>query len=168
MQVTVRIRRLFAATVVSACVVLGLAMLVGADRAQSSTGTSGTIQHTCSAPDKQFLQTVVSNMTQLSYWSDELQTGDATPGDVIRQTVSESKQIGATGPTDPSLVTARSLLRKMFLEYAAAVRAKALGNSPGIDVRNAYTLANGVHDLLVQEQPAMAAKGCDVTPLLQA
>src|SRR5579884_2376125 len=127
MAVSVRIRRLFAATVVSACVVLGISMLVGAGRAQSSTGTSA-ISHTCSVTDKQFLQTVVSNMTQLSYWSDELQSGDATPAIVIKQSVAESKQVGATGPTDPYLLTARSLLRKMFLEYAAAVRAKALGN----------------------------------------
>jgi len=56
----------------------------------------------------------------------------------------------------------------MFLEYAAAVKAKALGNSPGNHVRNAYTLANGVHELLVQAQPGMTAQGCNLAPLLQA
>jgi hypothetical protein len=56
----------------------------------------------------------------------------------------------------------------MFLEYGAAVHAKAAGQSPGLHVRNAYSLANGVHELLVQAQPGMNAKGCDLTPLLNA
>jgi hypothetical protein len=56
----------------------------------------------------------------------------------------------------------------MFLEYGAAVKAKALGTPPGVHVRTAYTLANGVHELLVQAQPGMTAKGCDLTPLLKS
>jgi hypothetical protein len=140
-------------------------MLVGAGHASAG---STPREHTCSAADKQFLQTVQSNMTQLGYWSDSLLSGDATPGIVIKQTGAESRQIGATSPTDSSLLTARSLLRKMFLEYGAAVHAKALGNSPGKHVRIAYTLANGVHDLLVGEQPQLVTLGCDVTPLLGA
>jgi hypothetical protein len=141
-------------------------MLIGAGHA--AAGANPPREHTCSAADKQFLQTVQSNMTQLGYWSDSLLSGDATPAEVIKQTVSESRQIGATSPTDQSLMTARSLLRKMFLEYGAAVHAKALGNRPGKHVQLAYTLANGVHDLLVDAQPQMASMGCDVTPLLGA
>jgi hypothetical protein len=140
-------------------------MLIGAGHAAAGPASN---KHTCSAADKQFLQTVQSNMTQLGYWSDSLLSGDATPSIVIRQTNAESRQIGATSPTDVSLLTARSLLRKMFLEYGSAVRAKALGNAPGKHVQMAYTLANGVHDLLVGAQPVMASMGCDVTPLLNA
>jgi hypothetical protein len=140
-------------------------MLIGAGHASSGPASQ---KHTCSAADKQFLQTVQDNMTQLGYWSDSLLSGDATPELVIKQTRSESNQIGATSPTDISLLTARSLLRKMFLEYGAAVRAKALGGRPGKHVQMAYTLANGVHDLLVGAQPQMASMGCDVTPLLNA
>lgn len=124
--------------------------------------------HTCSAADKQFLLTVQSNMTQLGYWSDSLQSGDASPAVVIKQARAESGQVWSSTPTDPSLATARSLLRKMFLEYGAAVKAKALGDSPGAHVRTAYTLANGVHELLVQAQPGMTAKGCNLAPLLSA
>jgi hypothetical protein len=160
----VRFRRLIAATLVCASVVLGLSFLIGSGRAS----TRATAADTCSAADKQFLATVSSNMTQLGYWSDSLTSGDATPALVIKQAKAESSQVFASTPTDPSLLTSRSLLRKMFLEYAAAVKAKALGNSPGNHVRNAYTLANGVHELLVQAQPGMTAQGCNLAPLLQA
>src|SRR5512133_2266275 len=112
MLVSVRIRRLTAATLVCAALVLGVSMLIGAGHA--AAGANPPREHTCSAADKQFLQTVQSNMTQLGYWSDSLLSGDATPAEVIKQTVSESRQIGATSPTDQSLMTARSLLRKMF------------------------------------------------------
>ena len=140
--------------------------MIGAPQAAPAGGAATA--HTCSATDRQFLLTVASNMEQLQYWSDSLHSGDATPAVVIRQARAESRQVAVTGPTDPSLLTARSLLRKMFLEYGDAVSAKALGNPPGSHVRNAYTLAEGVHELLVQAQPGMTAKGCDLTPLLQA
>jgi hypothetical protein len=155
-------RRLIAATLTCTSIVLGIAVLAGSGRAASKPAAA----HTCSAPDKQFLSTVQSNMTQLGYWSDSLNTGDASPGVVIKQARAEAEQVTATEPTDMSMVTARSLLRKMFLEYADAVRAKARGASPGAHVRNAYTLANGVHELLVQAQPGMTAKGCNLAPLL--
>jgi hypothetical protein len=166
MLTLVQLRRLTAATLVCASVVLGLSFLIATPRAAPAGGVSAT--HTCSAADKQFLATVSSNMEQLQYWSDSLQSGDATPAVVIKQAHAESEQVAVTAPTDPSLQTARSLLRKMFLEYGAAVRARALGSPPGIHVRNAYTLANGVHELLFQAQPGMTAKGCDLTPLLRS
>jgi hypothetical protein len=165
MLISVRIRRLTAATLVCAGLVLGVSVLLGTGRAQASSAAS--VKHVCSMADRQFLQVARDNMTQLGYWGDELVSGDATPAVVIKQSRSESDQIAATRPTDPSLGTARSLLRKMFLEYGAAVRAKALGSSPGVHVQTAYTLANAVHDLLVAAQPALAPQGCDVTPLLQ-
>lgn len=164
MLLSVRIRRLIAATLVCASAVLGASFLIGSGNAASA----GTPAHTCSVTDKQFLTTVRSNMDQLDYWSESFQSGDVAPGVVIKQAKAESAQVAATSPNDPSLMTARSLLRKMFLEYGAAVHAKAMGASPGIHVRNAYTLANGVHELLVQAQPAMSGKGCDLTPLLKA
>jgi hypothetical protein len=165
MQVSVQIRRLSAATLICAVLVLGESMLIGAGHASSGRPPQ---QHTCSAADKQFLQTVVSNMTQLTYWSEAWLSGEETPATVVKQTVAESQQIGATSPTDISLLTARSLLRKMFLEYADAVHAKAIGKQPGRHIMTARTLANGVHDLLVDAQPQMASMGCDVTPLLSA
>ena len=161
----VRIRRLLAATLACASIVLGLSFLMGSGKAASSPAGGA---HTCSAADKQFLLTVQSNMQQLSYWSDSLATGDAAPVVVIKQARAEAAQVWASTPTDPSLLTSRSLLRKMFLEYGLAVRAKALGASPGAHVRTTYQLANDVHELLAQAQPGMTAKGCNLVPLLQA
>jgi hypothetical protein len=157
------IKRLTAATLVCTAVVLGISLLAGSGRA-----ASGPSPHTCSAPDKQFVATVQSNMIQLDYWSNELTSGDATPSLVIKQAHAEALQVGATRPTDPSLNASRSLLGKMFLEYAAAVRAKALGGNAGKHMGQAYQLANYVHDVLTEAQPGMAAKGCDLTPLLKA
>src|SRR3954471_19656819 len=150
----VAFRRLIAATLVCASVVLGISFPVGSGHA-APTQQGGTGAHTCSITDKQFLVTVRSNMTQLGYWSDQLLSGEATPALVIKQSLSEARQIDATLPSDRSMLTARSLVRKMFLEYAAAVHAKARGMSPGKHVRTAYTLANNVHELLVQAQPGM-------------
>jgi hypothetical protein len=161
---SVQLRRLIAATLVCASVVLGISFLMGSGRAASKP----TAADTCSAADKQFLSTVSSNMTQLQYWSDSLQSGDATASVVVKQAHSEALQIWAAQPTDPYLVTSRSLLRKMFDEYGLAVKAKALGTSPGVHVRTVYSLANDVHELLVQAQPGMTAKGCNLTPLLSA
>jgi hypothetical protein len=158
----VQFRRLIAAMLVCASIVLGISVLAGSGRAASRP--PGT--HTCSVNDKQFLTTVQSNMTQLSYWSDSLTSGDVAPVVVIKQARAEAKQIDATRPTDTSMTTARTLLRQMFLEYAGAVRTKALGGSPGKQVQTVYTLANYVHDLLVEAQPGMTAKGCNLEPLL--
>jgi hypothetical protein len=162
----VHLRRLTATALACGALVFALSFLVGTPQAAPAGGVSTA--HTCSALDRQFLQTVSSNMEQLQYWSDSLQARDVAPAVVIRQARAESRQVAVTAPTDPSLQTARSLLRKMFLEYGAAVRAKTLGRSPGTHVRNAYTLANGVHELLVQAEPGMTAQGCDLAQVLNA
>src|ERR1700759_1998723 len=104
-------RRLLAATVVCASVVFGMALVVGSGHA----ATSGrSVDHTCSATDRQFVQTVSSNMQQLDYWAGELGSKDATPMEVIKQARAESGQVEATSPSDPSLRATRSLLGKMF------------------------------------------------------
>ncbi|MES1248148.1 MAG: hypothetical protein ABUS54_10790 [Actinomycetota bacterium] len=159
-----RIKRLVAATLVCASVVLGVSLLAGSGRAASRPST----RHSCSAADKQFLQTVSQNMTQLGYWSDELLSNDATPALVVSQAKSESAQVQATRPLDPSLRLARSLLAGMFTEYAAAVHAKAKGGDAGRHMGKAYQFANVIHDVLVTAQPALTPMGCDVSPLLQA
>jgi hypothetical protein len=128
----------------------------------------GKVNHTCSAPDKQYVQTVGSNMFQLSYWSGELQNGSASAGVVVKQTKSGSAQVDATRPTDPTLEKTRPLLKAMFLSYAKAVYAKAHGGNAGMPMRIAYQLANDVHDLLAAAEPALAAKGCDVAVLLSS
>ena len=157
-----RFRRLTVATLACAALVLGVSVLLSSGRAQ------GGASHTCSAPDKQFIQTVRSNMDQLAYWGHELRTNDVTPGIVIQQVHSEAAQVAATGPTDPTLAITRSLLRTMLIEYSRGVYAKFHNGNAGVHMQLSYTLANSVHDQLVGAQAPLAARGCDVAPLLSA
>jgi hypothetical protein len=152
------------ATAVCASIVLGISLLVGSGRAASSR----TGPHTCSATDRQFVSTVQSNMQQLDYWARELELGSAEPTEVTRQASAESLQVEATSPTDPSLRATRSLIGKMLREYGLAVRAQSLGGNAGKHMGVAYELANYVHQVLTDAQPALLAKGCDLAPLLQA
>lgn len=158
------LRRLIAATVVCASAVLGISLLAGSGRAASGRPAS----HTCSAVDKQFVSTVSMNMQQLDYWSRELGSDDASPMEVIKQARAESRQVDATSPTDSSLRATRSLISRMLREYALAVRAHALGGDAGRHMGVAYELANYVHQVLVEAQPDLQSKGCDLAPLLQA
>jgi hypothetical protein len=124
------------------------------------------VSHTCSLTDKQFIQTVRSNLTQLAYWSDALLKADVDPKVVVKQAKAEAGQIDATRPSDPTLEQTRGLLRSMFTAYGRAVAAKIHGGNAGIPMHTAYTLANNVHDLLAGAQPALAARGCDPAILL--
>jgi hypothetical protein len=164
MQLSVQIRRLIAATLACAAVVFVATVVVASSRAQAG---GRRIEHTCSALDRQFLQTVSSNMVQLGYWSDSLAGNDVAAGVVVKQARSEAGQIDATRPTDPTLGQSRSLLRAMFRAYARAIAAKMRGGNAGAPMGNAYRLANDVHDLLAGAQPALAARGCDPAPLLR-
>ena len=157
-----RFRRLIAATLACAALVLGASVLLSSGRAQ------GGASHTCSAPDKQFIQTVRWNMDQLAYWGEELRTNDVTPGVVIQQTRSEAAQVAATGPTDPTLAMTRNLVRTMLIEYSRGIYAKFHNGNAGVHMQLSYTLANSVHDQLVGAQGALAGMGCDVAPLLTA
>jgi len=158
----VRLRRLTVATLACAALVLGASVLLSSGRAQ------GGASHTCSALDKQFIQTVSSNMDQLAYWADELRTDDVSPAVVIRQTHSEADQIEATGPTDPTLAMTRKLMHTMLVEYSRGLYAKFHDGDAGVHMQLSYTLANSVHDQLVGAEAPLAAKGCDVAPLIGA
>jgi hypothetical protein len=160
---TVHPRRLIFVTAISGVVVFGATFVVGSGRAQAG---QRQVTHTCSATDKQFIQTVRSNMTQLAYWSDALLHDDVAPGVVVKQAKAEAEQIEATRPSDPTLDQTRGLLHSMFNAYAHAVHAKTHGGNAGAPMHTAYTLANSVHDLLAWAQPDLAARGCDLASLL--
>jgi hypothetical protein len=163
MLLTVHPRRLIFATATCGVVVFVAAFLVGSGRAQAG---QRQVTHTCSATDKQFIQTVRSNMTQLAYWSDALVHDDVAPAVVVKQAKAEASQVDATRPSDPTLEQTRGLLRSMFTAYAHAVYAKTHHGNAGDSMHTAYTLANSVHDLLAAAQPQLAAHGCDPAILL--
>ena len=164
MLVTVQIRRLIAATLACAAVVFIATVVVASARAQAG---QRKLTHTCSALDKQYLQAVSTNMMQLSYWSDSLVHNDVKPGVVVKEARSEAGVIDSMRPTDPTLDQSRSLLHSMFMDYARAIAARMHGGNAGIPMGAAYRLANDVHDLLVAAQPDLAARGCDLAPLLK-
>ena len=156
-------RRLIAALLsLVALALLGLIFL--APRGQAS----GQIRrkHTCSAVDKQFIETTKLNMTILGYWSQSLVGGDAEPSQVVSQARSVTRQIHVTSPTDPSLQQAKVVLEAMLVEYTAAVQAEIRGRSAGKHMMKAYGLANSAHDILTDAQPQLTALGCEVAPLL--
>jgi hypothetical protein len=164
MLLSVQMRRFIVVTFACAAVVFGATFLVGSSRAQAG---QRQVTHTCSAPDRQFLSTVSSNMTQLAYWSDSLVQQDVAPGIVVKQARAEAAQVAATRPTDPTFDQTRGLLERMVKAYARAIHAKFHGGNAGVPMRTAYVLANGVHDLLASAQPELASRGCDPALLLR-
>ena len=149
-----------AAGLVCAVVILGtFTLFVG------GTGHA-QVAHTCSATDRQFIDTAQLNMAALGSLSEDYLHGDAKADDVIQQTEAAVSGLRNTNPSDPSLSKTRSIMRAMFLEYGRAIRADAKHRNPGKYIYRAYGLANFAHDVLAQAQPALAERGCDVSPLL--
>jgi hypothetical protein len=142
--------------------IFAVASLVVLDTGQGKAAVS----HTCSATDRQFLGTAQLNMAALGSLSQDYLQGNAQADDLILQTDSAVTGLLNTDPSDPSLSKTRTILRAMFLEYGRAIRADKHHRDPGKYIYRAYGLANFAHDVLAQAQPALAKRGCDVSPLL--
>jgi hypothetical protein len=145
-----------------AVAIFAVASLVVLDNGQSKA----VVSHTCSATDRQFLGTAQLNMAALGSLSQDYLQGNAKADDVILQTDSAVTSLLNTDPSDPSLSKTRAILRAMFLEYGRAIRADKHHHDPGKYIYRAYGLANFAHDVLAQAKPALAERGCDVSPLL--
>ena len=137
--------------------------LLGSGRGQSRPVAHG---HTCSATDRQFIQSAQLNMTALNLWAEEYLQGETKPAEVVRQAEDAAKRVDGMDPTDPSLTKTKRLLNAMLTEYASAVRAQAKHNDPARHMYRAYGLANFAHDVLVQAEPELKARGCNVGALL--
>ena len=124
------------------------------------------VSHTCSATDRQFLSAAQLNMAALGTLSQDYLQGEAKADDVIMQTDSAVTSLLNTDPSDPSLSKTRTILRAMFIEYGRAIRADKHHKDPGKYIYRSYGLANFAHDVLAQAEPALAKRGCDVSPLL--
>jgi hypothetical protein len=127
---------------------------------------AAAVVHTCSATDRQFIGAAQLNMAALGSLSQDYLNGDAKADDVIQQADAAVSGLERTGPSDPSLSKTRAILRAMFLEYGRAIRADKHHHDPGKYIYRAYGLANFAHDVLAQARPALAERGCDVSPLL--
>lgn len=146
----------------TSALVFGASVLVGSSRASSGASVS----FLCSAADKQFIDTVSSNMMQLSYWSDALVHQDADPTTVAQQARAEAAQVSATRPEDRTLHATRDLIGSMFVEYSKAVATSAAGRDGSVHMKSAWRLANASHKLLAGARTGLGRQGCDVSPLL--
>jgi hypothetical protein len=152
---------------ITAAAGLAVAIFAVAALVVLNTGTGkAAVSHTCSATDRQFLGAAELNMAALGSLSQDYLQGEAQADDVIMQTDSAVTSLLNTNPSDPSLSKAQKILRAMFLEYGRAIRADKHHHDPGKYIYRAYGLANFAHDTLAQAQPALAKRGCDVSPLL--
>ena len=128
--------------------------------------SNAAVRHTCSATDRQFLGAAQLNMAALGTLSQDYLQGNAEADDVIMQADSAVTSLLNTNPSDPSLSKTRTILRAMFLNYGRAIRADKRHHDPGKYIYRAYGLANFAHDVLSKARPALAERGCDVSPLL--
>ena len=150
-------------TLACSAAVFGVSILLGSGRAQA-----GSVTYMCSAPDKQFIGTVSSNLVQLRYWSDALVSHDVEPDVVVKQARDEAVQVGELQPQDRTLHATRDLLGSMFVEYSKAVAVTARGDDGRAHMQNAWRLAGSVHGLLAGAKVGLGRQGCDVTPLLSS
>jgi citrate lyase gamma subunit len=122
--------------------------------------------HTCSATDRQFIETARTNMTALGLWSEQYESGDAGGAELVKQARAGAKIVRATGPTDSSLQQTRRLLVSMLTEYARAVQLQDRHGDAGPHMYRAYGLANYAHTVLTRAEQPLAKLGCDIRPLL--
>jgi hypothetical protein len=141
---------------------LALAFVAGG--CSSATAAAG---HSCGALDKRFIETAGVNMTALGMLAQDYQSGVLTADEVAEQALDSAKRIRYDKPRDPSLRKAQTLIDAMFQEYGDAVVRQARGKADaGQRMYRAYGLANFARDVLIEAQPALAKRGCDVASLL--
>ena len=130
-------------------------------------GSPQAIDHSCSATDKRFIQTAGTNMTALGVWAESYRTGELEAEEVAEQARDAARRVQYTKPHDPSLRQAQRLIDGMFVEYGEAVTLAAKERArAGKHMHRAYGLANFAREILVDAQPALAERGCDVSALL--
>jgi len=136
-------------------------LLTGGGRARSAT-----VQHTCSATDRQFITATELNMTALGVWSDDYRSGAATASEVISEARKAAKRVSTLQPRDRSLRTTQSLVAGMLTEYGRAMLAKSKHKDAAPHMYRAYGLANFAHDVLTDAALELRQRGCDVSGLL--
>ena len=105
-------------------------------------------------------------MNALGQLTNDYRNGDAGAKDLAQQAFDSAVRMQHSDPKDPSLRTAQTYFNAMFQEYGTAVAIQAKGGDAGERMYRAYGLANFAHDVLIQAQPALYKRGCDVGPLL--
>ena len=149
--------------------VLAAALVIAFSIGFASRGADerdGSLRHSCGATDKSFIKTATLNMTELGIWRAAYKEGSADPHDVANEARAAALRVSYVTPRDPSLVKAQRFMSAMFSEYGEAVDLYGAGKDAGRRMYRAYGLANFARDVLVDAQPALSARGCDLSPLL--
>jgi hypothetical protein len=142
------------------------AALVLAIAASGCGGVEQPRAHSCGAADKRFITTASTNMTALGIWAAGYKSGDIQSDQIVEEARDAAKRVGYVRPNDPSLREAQQLIVPMFTEYGEAVRLYSKGKDAGERMYRAYGLANFAREVLLEAEPELAPRGCDVAPLL--
>lgn len=124
------------------------------------------IVHTCSATDRDFIKTAEANIAALGLWGEQYLRGEASAREVIAEAKVAARLVRRTGPHDPSLRKTQVLMQAMFTEYGRAIWAKSKNKNAGGHMYRAYGLANFARDVLIEAEPELRTRGCDVSSLL--
>jgi hypothetical protein len=124
------------------------------------------VEHTCSATDKQFIATTELSMTALGIWGDDYRRGEATAAEVIAEARRATVRVETLNPSDPALRKTKAFMAAMLAEYGRAMVAKSKQKDASSHMYRAFGLANFAHDVLVDAEPELRRRGCDVSALL--
>ena len=124
------------------------------------------MEHTCSATDKQFIAKTELSMTALGIWGDDYRSGEATEAEVIAEARRATARVQTLNPSDPALRETKTFMAGMLAEYARAMVAKSKKKDASSHMYRAYGLANFAHEVLVDAEPELRRRGCDVSSLL--
>ena len=144
----------------------GCVLLCGFVLLGSACSGKTRLAHTCSATDRQFIDTAQTSMTGLGLMSDQFQQGMGSPKDVASAAAVAATQRQGDRAERLLVAQIQKLMGGMFSEYAKAMTAEAKHKDAGPHIQRSYGLANFAHNVLVQAEPGLKARGCDVTPLL--
>jgi hypothetical protein len=150
-----------AIALVSACVALA-----AAGHSASAQEHPAAVSHTCGLTDREFLSIYSTNLTGVGMYGLDYLDGSARPGEVVQASHDAATMMRNSAPLDPSLRTVKHLAPFMFIEYGKAVQAREAGKSPRNHMYRAYNVGARIQDVLREAQPALAARGCDVSDLL--
>ena len=129
-------------------------------------GRGATVEHTCSATDRQFISKTELSMTALGIWGDDYRRGDATEAQVIAEARKATVRVQTLNPSDPALQQTKTFMAGMLAEYGRAMLAKSKQKDASSHMYRAYGLANFAHEVLVDAAPELRRRGCDVSSLL--
>ena len=106
-------------------------------------------------------------MTAFTLWSDGFRSGELEADEVAQEADDAARRVGYVKPQDPSLKLSQQLIDGMFREYGQAVSLAAKERErAGAHMHRAYGLADFARAVLLEAQPELSKRGCDVAPLL--